>query len=245
MEKNVKRTIKTYNEIAEIYDQLQYSTDVSEEIIESFLRAFQGQCLLDVGCGPGNDTRVFVDNGLDVTGIDLSERLLRLAMKNVPRSSFLLMDMRRPAIKDESFGGLWVCSSFIHVPRSDAKPTLREFARILKPNGLMFINVIEGKREGIVAILGPHSPSGHGNDFVGVDGAGYVGLRSPHNDPVRLPFYDSQIDVRIVLFVGSKASVALGIGHRPGTHEVVLLYIAEEVPEMFVIMGAVFLVDVI
>ena len=27
---------------------------------------------------------------------------------------------------------------------------MREFARILKPNGLMFINVIEGEREGIV-----------------------------------------------------------------------------------------------
>ena len=150
MEKNVKKTIKTYNEIAEIYDRLQYSTDVSEEIIEAYLRAFQGQDLLDVGCGPGNDTRVFVDNGLEVTGIDLSERLLKLALKNVPQSSFLLMDMRSPALRDESFDGLWVCSSFIHVPRSDARPTLREFARILKSKGLMFINVMEGEREGIV-----------------------------------------------------------------------------------------------
>ena len=150
MEKNVKKTIKTYNEIAEIYDRLQYLTDVSEEIIESYLRAFQGQGLLDVGCGPGNDARVFGDNGLEVTGIDLSERLLKLAGKNVPQSSFLLMGMRRPAFKDESFDGLWVCSSFIHIPRSDAGPTLREFARILKPNGLMFINVMEGEREGIV-----------------------------------------------------------------------------------------------
>jgi ubiquinone/menaquinone biosynthesis C-methylase UbiE len=150
MEKNVRNTIKTYNEIAEIYDRLQYSTDVSEEIVESYLRAFQGQSLLDVGCGPGNDTRVFVDNGLEVTGIDLSERLLKLAVKNVPKSSFLLMDMRRPALRDKSFYGLWVCSSFIHIPRNDAGPTLREFSRMLKPNGLMFINVIEGEREGMV-----------------------------------------------------------------------------------------------
>lgn len=150
MEKEVKRTIKTYNEIAEIYDRLQYSTDVSEEIIESFLRAFQGQLLLDVGCGPGNDMEVFVEHGLDVTGIDLSERLLRLATGNVPRSSFMLMDMRSPAVKDGSFDGLWVCSSFIHVPRRDSRATMREFARVLKPDGLMFINVMEGEREGIV-----------------------------------------------------------------------------------------------
>jgi len=150
MEKEVKRTIKTYNEIAEIYDRLQYSTDVSEEIIESFLRAFQGQLLLDVGCGPGNDTGVFVEHGLDVTGIDLSERLLRLAIENVPRSSFMLMDMRSTAVKDGSFDGLWVCSSFIHVPQRDSRATMREFARVLKPDGLMFINVMEGEREGIV-----------------------------------------------------------------------------------------------
>jgi ubiquinone/menaquinone biosynthesis C-methylase UbiE len=150
MEKGVKRTIKTYNEIAEIYDRLQYTTDVSEEIIESFLREFQGQYLLDVGCGPGNDTGVFVEYGLDVSGIDLSERLLRLATGNVPQSSFLLMDMRSPAVKDGSFDGLWVCSSFIHIPRRDAKATIKEFVRVLKPDGLMFINVMEGEREGIV-----------------------------------------------------------------------------------------------
>ena len=150
MEKNIKKTIKTYNEIAEIYNRLQYSTDVSEEIIAFYLRTFQGNGLLDVGCGPGNDTRVFIENGLSVTGIDLSERLLRLAGKNVPQSSFLLMDMRRPALRDESFDGLWICSSFIHIPRNDAEPTLREFARLLKLNGLMFINVIKGKRKGMI-----------------------------------------------------------------------------------------------
>ncbi len=150
MQNDVRKTIKTYNEIAEIYDRLQYSTDVSEEIIDSFLRAFNGQDLLDVGCGPGNDTRVFVDNGLEVKGIDLSERLLELAVKNVPKSSFLLMDMRRIAFREKIFDGLWVCSSFIHIPRDYAKATLREFMRILKPNGIMFINVTEGKRAGMV-----------------------------------------------------------------------------------------------
>jgi len=150
MEKNIRETIKTYNEIAEIYDRLQYSIDVSEEIVESYLEAFSGQQLLDVGCGPGNDTGVFVDYGLNVTGMDLSERLLKLAVSNVPQSSFLLMDMRNPAIKDESFDGLWVCSSFIHIPRSDARSTFREFARILKPNGLIFINVMEGVREAMI-----------------------------------------------------------------------------------------------
>ena len=150
MEKDVKRTIQTYNEIAEIYDRLQYSTDVSEEIIESFLREFQGQYLLDVGCGPGNDTGVFVEHCLDVSGIDLSEGLLRLATGNVPQSSFMLMDMRSPALKDGSFEGLWVCSSFIHIPRRDARTTMKEFARVLKPDGLLFINVMEGEREGIV-----------------------------------------------------------------------------------------------
>jgi ubiquinone/menaquinone biosynthesis C-methylase UbiE len=150
MEKNVKKTIKTYNEVAEIYDRLQYSTDVSEEIIASFLKVFSGQSLLDVGCGPGNDTRVFVASGLNVVGIDLSERLLDIAMKNVPQSSFLLMDMRRPAIKDASFDGLWVCSSFIHIPRGDAMSTFSEFARVLRPNGLIFVNVIEGEREDMI-----------------------------------------------------------------------------------------------
>ncbi len=150
MENKVKKTIQTYNEVAEIYNRLQYSTDVSEEIIDFFLEEFSGQSLLDVGCGPGNDTRVFVALGLNVLGIDLSECLLNIALKNVPQSSFLMMDMRRQAIRDASFDGLWVCSSFIHIPRVDAKSTFREFARVLRPYGLIFVNVIEGERESMI-----------------------------------------------------------------------------------------------
>jgi ubiquinone/menaquinone biosynthesis C-methylase UbiE len=62
--------------------------------------------VLDVGCGTGAFAAVVGDMGLDVTGIDPSERMLRIARrKNVPKSvTFLSGDvLKRLPFADKSF----------------------------------------------------------------------------------------------------------------------------------------------
>ncbi len=89
--------------------------------------------------------------------------------------------------------------------------------------------------EGIILILGPHGPGRHGDDFVGVDGAGYVGFRPPYDDSIGSSLNDTQVDVGVILFMRPKAAVPFWVRHCPGTHEVVLLYVVEKGPEMLVI----------
>ena len=45
--------------------------------------------IMDVGCGAGPLTRALVDAGFDVTGVDTSAELLRIARANVPTAHFL------------------------------------------------------------------------------------------------------------------------------------------------------------
>lgn len=94
-----------------------------------------GSQVLDIGCGPGNDTTYFVENGFDVVGIDLSKEMIGIASGRETRAVFYEMDMRRLTFGNNSFDGIWVSFSFLHVKKSDAHKTLQQFKRVLRNGG--------------------------------------------------------------------------------------------------------------
>lgn len=55
--------------------------------------------------------------------------------------------MRLLPFANQSADGLWVSASFLHVPHADADSTLREFHRVLKPAGAMYLGVKGGAGE--------------------------------------------------------------------------------------------------
>jgi len=103
--------------------------------------------ILDVGCGPGRDAAYLSDHGLVVTGIDLSQKLIDIARKNNPRIDFQVMDMRHLSFADDSLAGLWVNTSFLHLPKSSAAATLKEFNRVLVPGGILFLGLQSHKND--------------------------------------------------------------------------------------------------
>ena len=50
------------------------------------------------------------------------------------------MDMQTIGFPSRYFDALWVCTSFAHIPKSAVAQTLTELKRILKLDGLLFIN---------------------------------------------------------------------------------------------------------
>lgn len=146
MEKEIEETINSYNNNAERYSKT-YNLSYIEKQLKFYLENFNGNRILDVGCGHGRDASYFSEKGFDVVGIDLSEELLKTARENSPKSRFYLMDMRHLDFYSNLFDGIWACSSFLHVPYKDAESTLKGFNRVLKPEGLMFLCVLEGEGE--------------------------------------------------------------------------------------------------
>ena len=143
----IKETIATYEKIASNY--FESHSDVSEikEIVNFFLKNLKGKRVLDVGCGPGRDTRYFSEMGLKVVGMDLTRSFLRIGLKHAPKARFVLMDMQKLAFKEKVFDGIWACASFLHLPKKEAKNALFEFKRVLRGGGLLYISVKEGKGE--------------------------------------------------------------------------------------------------
>ncbi len=129
---------KGYDKIAEEYQADRHIFDHTKELVKFASLLPKDARVIDVGCGAGVPVAKFlVESGFEVVGIDFSQKMLGLARKNVPQATFIRKDMTRLDFADNSFDGLTAFYSIIHVPREKHSQLFRDFARILKPNGIM------------------------------------------------------------------------------------------------------------
>ena len=101
-----------------------------------------GKKVLDAACGPGKYAEILLAQGADVVGFDLSPRMVELAKKRNPdKGNFFVQDLGEPLTQcvDQSFD-LVICALAIHY-LEDWGPTIREFHRVLKPNGSLVISM--------------------------------------------------------------------------------------------------------
>jgi SAM-dependent methyltransferase len=113
-----------------------------------------GARLLDVPCGQGRHAHLLAEAGFDVDGLDYSPDLLAKARARGtgPTLRYTRGDMRRlPARWTRRFDGvlnLFTSFGFFAEPADDRK-VIAEFARVLKPGGLMVW--YGGSRDGVMA----------------------------------------------------------------------------------------------
>jgi ubiquinone/menaquinone biosynthesis C-methylase UbiE len=142
-------TSATYDHIAADYAAQSGRNDALAESRRRFAaRLVAGARVLDVGCGPMHDTAGLRALGLRAAGIDRSRGMLAQAPSELP---LLLGDMRRLPVRDEALDGLWVCASFLHIPKRDAPAVLAELRRTLRPGGVLFISIKRGQGQRWIA----------------------------------------------------------------------------------------------
>ncbi|OZM71523.1 SAM-dependent methyltransferase [Amycolatopsis antarctica] len=91
--------------------------------------------ILDVGCGPGTVTAYLAERGLDVTGVDLSSRMIENARRLYPRCRFSVGSATELDLEDASLAGVLGWWSLFNLPREVLPQVLASFARALKPGG--------------------------------------------------------------------------------------------------------------
>ena len=144
-----------YNKIAETYYSHRDLNKFNKEL-EKFASFLSDTIhVLDVGCGAGIPTTKFlVNKGIKVTGIDLSDTMLRLARENVPSAQFIKMDMNDLKFDENTFDGIISVFALFHVPKENHFDIFKKFFDILKPGGILLINTGISESEGTSRFLG-------------------------------------------------------------------------------------------
>ncbi|MGW7066836.1 class I SAM-dependent methyltransferase [Streptomyces sp. NPDC054855] len=91
--------------------------------------------VLDVGCGPGTVTGYLAERGLDVSGVDLSPRMIENARRLYPQCRFSVASATELDLDEASLGGVLGWWSLFNLPRGVLPQVLALFARALKPGG--------------------------------------------------------------------------------------------------------------
>lgn len=141
-------TLAYYNENAEAFRRGTADHDVSQNM-QALLRHIRGTApfhILDFGCGPGRDLKVFTQLGHVAVGLDGSEELAAMARQDsgceVWRQDFLALDLP-PA----RFDGVFANASLFHVPSLDLPRVLTQLHDTLKEQGVLFCSNPRGSNQ--------------------------------------------------------------------------------------------------
>ena len=110
-----------------------------------FLSLLQGenkQTLLEIGAGPGRDSLFFKEQGLLVTCIDLSPKMIELCQQKGIDAH--IMDMAHLDFEQASFDAVYALNSFLHLPKDEFPVVLKNVCNVLNPNGLFFLGIYGG-----------------------------------------------------------------------------------------------------
>ena len=115
----------------------------------------RGNRVLDLGCGSGVQSKLLFEQGLEVTGLDLSPKMVSEAKKQVHKAKFVvgdmtLLDQRLYPELAEGFDGVYARASLLHVPKNLIPKVLKSINKILKDGGILYLALKEGEGEGEV-----------------------------------------------------------------------------------------------
>ena len=108
-------------------------------------RYMAGNTILDAGCGGGRNMHWFIQNEINIFGIDSSEEAI-FNLKNVypqlPEENLQLAAIDKLPFKDNFFDHV-ISIAVLHFATSiqHFKEMMAEMLRVLKPNGMLFIRM--------------------------------------------------------------------------------------------------------
>ena len=138
LDERLRREIRaSFDEAATDEEHFPSTIDPRIQHVQVLLRWFAaGGRLLDVGCGKGRYARVLQDGipGARLTGLDISQQMLRCVPEGVDRVSAIMTEL---PFETASFDGVYATESLEHAV--DIERAVGEMCRVLRPGGRLAI----------------------------------------------------------------------------------------------------------
>ena len=148
LETIASRTLDHYVQRAEAFREGTRDHDVSQNI-DALLRHVAGEppfTILDFGCGPGRDLKVFRNLGHRAIGLDGAECFAPMARTD-SQCEVWHQDFLRLELPAGFFDGVFANASLFHVPSRELPRVLGELHTALKPGGVLFCSNPRGANE--------------------------------------------------------------------------------------------------
>src|SRR4030042_3301702 len=123
-----------------------YKNDILMSTIKDFVSLLPEKSkVLDLGCGPGHETKRLASVGVEVIGIDYSKECIRVAKEHCPEGKFEIIDFHNLDDRFGQFDGIFASGSLIHVKPDELPNIVRKVSDILKKNGYFLMIIQDGE----------------------------------------------------------------------------------------------------
>jgi len=134
-----------YDDLADIYHNTRmsgkafYNEYYEVPAMLRLLPNLKGKNVLDLGCGSGIYTKIFLSKGAAVTGVDISRKMIEIAKTYAPEAKYLCQNMTKLTVPKSSFD-IAVASLALQY-LTNWKPALKAVYRSLKKGGFFFFSI--------------------------------------------------------------------------------------------------------
>jgi ubiquinone/menaquinone biosynthesis C-methylase UbiE len=110
------------------------------QTVKDLLKPFEGQRVLDAGCGDGRFCYDMKNENVEIVGVDFSERALTFARAFSPEVEFFAGDLKALEIPGE-FDAVVFIETLEHILPREIPTAVESLAGMLKPGGKLIVTV--------------------------------------------------------------------------------------------------------
>lgn len=141
---NKQQTKKAHNAIAQKYYKL-YKDDKTDLLyFDEFLSNCKNK-ILDLGCGMGHYSNYMYSKGFEVTGIDFSEEMIKIAKGNNLNIQFLISDIcNLEVLENKKYDGVVLAYVLQHLSKEEVDNLFYNIKNYLEVDAKILIFLREG-----------------------------------------------------------------------------------------------------
>ena len=143
--KHTSASASHYDKEAEHYDSFNEDRSAQmNQLIENVLREHGVHSVLDLTCGTGSQVFYLAKSGFEITGIDISDKMLSIACLKAQQKG-LDIDFKKGDMRTSQLGQfdavLTIFNSIGHLTKADFEIALKNIHANLKPGGLYLFDI--------------------------------------------------------------------------------------------------------